>query len=507
MRTVALTIGAFVVGALIWWSVPQRANSSSRLTGIAIIPCDDNSPNRENDWFGNGLAEGLSISLSDYGQIQAAEFGATQYFKANSANAITIGDELGVDYVLRCTVASDGVNIRITASLAETNGGLRIWNDQFNEPFDQLFELQDQIKGQILTAMEIEVLRAQRESGARNVAPKAYENYLKGLHYRADPQTRNTALTFFERALEIDSTFAEAHSAMAAALGLDLAFGLLPAQPTLDLIWKHMDRAVELNPENMHFWGQRSLFSASLNLDWEASFEDNRRAEEVGLSDNWWQKYYLAEFSDHKRAIFERIENQRYNISRGEYSAHLLMRAGYLDEAEQIISMLREVYPNSPMILIRYGETLLMREQFDAALEHFTMMVGFDPTNVFLRMYQGMAASGAGKAEILNEALELIERADETEPRFQVARAILHQFNDEKENALALLEEAVNLKSIWAISIGFYIWDQEIRNDPRFEALVRKAMPNDAWLTARFNRGGMLINRDEVETYAKSLSN
>ena len=189
------------------------SESASTAPSIAVLPFADMSPDKDQEYFSDGLSEELLNKLARIKGLQVAGRTSSFHFKGKNEDVRTIAEKLGVAHVLEGSVRKSGDKLRITAQLIKAKDGYHLWSKNYDRTFDDIFTIQDEIAEAVATALEVTLGVGQfgRIPGMTRNA-EAYDEYLKGaaLHMRYEPDTYPRAIEHLQRAISIDPTFANA---------------------------------------------------------------------------------------------------------------------------------------------------------------------------------------------------------------------------------------------------------------------------------------------------------
>jgi TolB-like protein len=248
-------IGALVLVAVvtIWDHFPSRAapRDATRLMdnpSIAVLPFKDMSPGKDQEYFGDGIAEELLNVLTRLDGLRVAGRTSSFAYKNSDDDLRVVGQALNVTTILEGSVRKDGDRIRVTAQLISAKDGYQIWSDIFDSGLDDIFSIQEEIATEVAGALGVRLgvgnVNAFIGAGTRNV--EAYEEYLKGW---ALWDTRGESIRHLETATRLDPNYAAAW----ATLGVRTAHLQWAARPVeapdiLDRAYGYVLRAVELDP-------------------------------------------------------------------------------------------------------------------------------------------------------------------------------------------------------------------------------------------------------------------
>jgi len=186
-----------------------------------VLPFANMSGDPEQEYFADGIAEDIITALARFRWFYVTARNSSFSYKGTSPDVRRVAEELGVRYVLEGSVRKAGNRVRISAQLIDGASGNHLWAQSFDRNLDDIFVVQDEITRTVVGAIEPELGKAERER-SRTQRPEsmdAWDLYHQGtafLHRRTRADMRE-AIRHFERAVEADPNFAQAHAARAVA--------------------------------------------------------------------------------------------------------------------------------------------------------------------------------------------------------------------------------------------------------------------------------------------------
>ena len=238
----------------------SRADQSAALElpakpSIAVLPFENMSEDREQDYFADGLVEDIITALSRFKSLFVIARNSSFAYKGKTIDVKAVGRDLGVRYVLEGSVRRAGDRLRITGQLIDSTTGAQLWAEKFDGPIADVFELQDQVASAVAGVidpllLDTEIRRALEQPTSDLTA---YQSYLRSLqHIRAWSREDNLqAIALLEQAVERDPRYGMA----LASLALCHAHGLLngwvkdaAAARDLTIVWAR--RALEAAPDD-----------------------------------------------------------------------------------------------------------------------------------------------------------------------------------------------------------------------------------------------------------------
>jgi adenylate cyclase len=186
---------------------------------IAVLPFQNMSGDREQDYFADGMVEDIVTGLSRIKWLFVIARNSSFVYKGKAADVRQVGRELGVRYVLEGGVRKAGGRLRITAQLVEAETGAHLWADKYDGAIEDVFDLQDRITDQVVGVVEPNLRRSEIERSRRKRPENldAYDLFLRALpHLQARmPDQGRIAIPFLEQALKLDPDYAVARAHLA----------------------------------------------------------------------------------------------------------------------------------------------------------------------------------------------------------------------------------------------------------------------------------------------------
>jgi serine/threonine protein kinase/tetratricopeptide (TPR) repeat protein len=232
-------------------ATPLATPLTTTKKSIAVLPFADMSPQKDQDYFCEGIAEEIINALSKIEALHVASRSSAFAFKGHQ-DVRKVGEQLGAGTVLEGSVRKAGNRLRISAQLVKVADGYQLWSDRYDRELEDVFAIQDEIAENIVKALR--VVLSDREKRAIEKAPtanvQAYEFYLRGRQYFHQWRKKGVeyARRMFERAMDIDPDYALAHAGAA-----DCCSALYTwwdaSKPNLEGADSYSRRALALDPE------------------------------------------------------------------------------------------------------------------------------------------------------------------------------------------------------------------------------------------------------------------
>lgn len=196
---------------------PLHAGSS-----IAVLSFDDMSPEKDQEYLCDGIAEEILNRLAQIQNLRVASRTSSFRFKGQPADVSNIGQELNVTTVLEGSVRKAGDQLRITTQLINVSDGYNLWSQSYDRELEHIFEIQDEIAAQVADALEVKLQRGPADECCTTGNVEAYDYYLQGMHYFHRWGLRNVrfAIEMYTKAVEADPGYARAWAALADSFAL-----------------------------------------------------------------------------------------------------------------------------------------------------------------------------------------------------------------------------------------------------------------------------------------------
>jgi adenylate cyclase len=196
--------------------LPPAAESPEQ-TSIAVLSFDDMSPDKDQEYLCDGIAEEILNRLARSKSLRVASRTSSFRFKGQAADVGEIGRRLRVATVLEGSVRKAGDRLRITAQLINARDGYHLWSQRYDGELDQVFEIQDVIAQEVAEALEVTLQAAATEKRFGTNDAQAYDYYLQGMHYFRRWGLRNVrfSIEMFTKAVTVDPSYALAWAALA----------------------------------------------------------------------------------------------------------------------------------------------------------------------------------------------------------------------------------------------------------------------------------------------------
>jgi len=468
-----------------------RLDESISAFSIAVLPFDDLSGNPDEQYFVSGMQSSLIDGLSRVRNLRVTSKVSTLPFREAGGSLLEIASRLSVARIVEGTVLRNGNHVSIALRMHDAEKDQQVWSARFEDELENIMLLQAKAAQEIANQVRVQLGPEEQErfAAAKPINAEAYQAFLKGVFHieRFTPEDMQIAASHFQRAVEIDPDSALGHYGLGKLCIFQAQIEMLTPQQAREQCFPPIRKALELDP----FLPEAHLGLASLStwqlFDWEAARPHFERALELNPS-----------FAD--AHIFY---------------AHFLGIVGELDKSTVHAERAVQLDPLNPFIIGLYSVQLLMRDEYDEAIEVAEQTLSMAPgyTFAYAPLFGAHDALGnheeaiAARVYVMKRSPEKTDAADFLDATFRrdgyeaaslqlaemqvegfaagtfpaIGIAFSYEVGGDHESAIDWLEIGVDRFEPDAPYIGALIRRAEIREHPRFKALLAR-MGLDYWV-------------------------
>ncbi len=433
--------------------VTQKTPRVEPLPSIAVLALSDMSPEKDQEYFCDGIAEEITEDLARLKGLRVAARTSAFAFKGKSEDVRAIGRKLGVATVLEGSIRKAGNRLRISMQLIDVEDGYHLWSERFDREMKDVFAVQDEISRKIAETLEVTLTAKEKDALARvpTTDPRAFDYYLRGrqFFYQYKRKGIEFALRMFSQAIEVDPFYARAYAGMA-----DCCSFLFMYAGNHEAHREQADgasrRAIELDPQSAEAHASRGV---ALSLKGQYGEAEAEFETAIRLDSRLFEAYYF-----YARAAFAQ---------------------GNLDRAIDLYEKASEVNPQdyqSPLLVAQSYADLGHPEEAEASRRRGVraaearLKLNPDDTRALYMGANGLVALGEREKGLdwARQALAL----DHDEPMVLYNVACIQALAGETEDAIDSLEKAVRSG---LTQKGWLLHDSNLdplRSHPRYQSLL-----------------------------------
>src|SRR5688572_14270055 len=427
--------------------------TSEHVASIAVLPFLDLSPDRDQDYFCEGLADELINTLASLPNLHVASRTSSFRFKSTTLDIREVGQRLNVNTVLEGSVRKAGGNFRITTQLISAVDGYQLWAQKYDRSLEDIFAVQEDIAQSTLKALKL-VLSSHDQRAlprVRTTAIEAYECYLRGrqLFHHMRRRSLESARLMYLRAIGIDDHFGSAYAGIAdCSAFLYMDWGGLGSD--LVVADRASSKAVEIDPGL-----SQGHASKGIVLALSGRYSEAEREFEIALRLN--PKLYEAYY----------------------YYARACFSQGKLDQAAVLLEHATAVRPDSIDALSMLGGVYrgqkreqLQKETFKRCLDAVQNHLEFYPNDIRPLLLGATALMELGETKLGLEWTRRALKLDSQDPNVLYNAACAFSISGELGEAITCLEKSLPFCADpkW---LDYDSYLDPLRSLPRFQELLR----------------------------------
>ncbi|MDB5969929.1 MAG: tetratricopeptide repeat protein [Hydrocarboniphaga sp.] len=455
---------------------------------IAVLAFADLSPGHDQEYFSDGLSEELINSLGRAGTFKVMGRTSSFQFKNSKDDPRTIGQKLGVGYLVDGSVRKASDRVRIGVALVRADDGSNLWSDTYDRDLKDIFAVQTEIAiavtGQLQHSLGMattQTLVAKPGDGrppSGNI--EAYQALLQGNFHsrRADAADEVKAMEFYERAIALDPRYALAHAQLAIS-GLWYAGTYsndsgVEREVTMARVRLAVATAMALEPDLA-----RAHFALAqlrrIDLQFADAEREFARAAELAPNDAGVIRQ-LGLMQSERGNIGGALATIDRAVALDPLSRDALFSRGLLldligrfDEAEAALRKAIEIEPQAAANHSQLAITKIHQGDTSAAIA-----VARQETDPFWRRWAlAMALFAHGDRKQADAELEALIRDNGADSPFQISE--VYAARKSPDDAFSWLDRALAAKDPGVNQLFTSSPLAAYRNDPRYAAIARKA--------------------------------
>jgi len=484
ITTLVLLLGLVTLGVFAY----SRYSGASNQTGIdslAVLPFANDTGDTEMEYLSDGLSESLINNLSQLPRLKVIARSSAFRYKGKDVNAEEVAHALNVKSILTGRVLRYGDNLQISVELMDARDRTQVWGAQYNRSGRDLMAVQQEIATEISRSLQLKLSNAEqtRVSNLHTSSGEAYELYLKGRFYwnKRTGEALKKSVDYFNQAVEKDPSYALAYVGLADAYIVIPYFSVGSAQDSYPKAKAAARRALEIDDTLAE--AHTAMAAVLADYDWNLPDSNREFERAIELNPNyanahhWYARENLTIMGQFDRALAEMRRAQELDplslIINANYGKAYFNARRY-DEAIQQLLKTVEIDPSFFVAHHYLGSAYAMKGAFSEALAEYQkahQLNEYDPHVVALtaRLY---AVTGRR-----DEALRTLAQLKEIAKQRYVADyslALVYAGLGEKDQAFALLEKSYRDHTVDMLTLYYDPLIDNLRSDPRFTDLLRR---------------------------------
>ena len=509
MRIIGAVAAAIVVVGVVLYAMATGrglargggggAQPVAQLRSVAVLPLANVGGDARDEYFSDGMTDELANALSKLPGLRVASRTSAYAFKGRKdVDVGEIGRKLHVQAILEGAVRRSGDRLRVGAQLTNVSDGLAIWSDTYERRTSDIFTVQDDIARAIAGALKLKLGASAAElsstsHGTENV--EAYDSFLRGRYFWNHRGAANLrrALAYFEESIARDPRFARAYAGLAITLAILPEYTDAPPREVLAKTRSAAARALALDSTLAE--AHTALGLAAVHA-WDFRAGEGEYLKAIALDPEYPTAHqWYGELLYHTGRLDSSFVEIRRAMGLDPLApipplafGYALTLAGQYGAAIQQFSKADELAPGLGLNRDLIADAHLQMGQTQKAIDEPEEAARLDSETLLTKGRLCHAYGVAGRTDDARKLLQQIEARAEKERRSWVPRAICHLGLGDQSVALDEMEAAVRDHEI-AVFIAYSplldkTWDP-VRGDPRWDRILRAVNLGDYIAGAR----------------------
>jgi TolB-like protein/Tfp pilus assembly protein PilF len=486
-----------------WFTTRQQSGAVAGQEGhaekikLAVLPFGNLSGEREDAYFSDGLTEEMITQIT---RLQASDLAViarttAEHYDSSSKSLDQMKKELGVSYVLEGKVRRGGNRVRITAHLTQLKDQTQVWAETYERDLSDVLSVQADIAQAIARQINLALNLSETarlsglQKGLSRVQPAAYDAYLKGRYnlHEMTPSAISRSIEDFEHAIQADEKYAPAYAGLASAYAL-LAiapFDLLAPHEAMPKAEKAARKALELDGSFAEAHTALALVNHHYHWKWKEAEAGYERAIELNpdhADTHLWYSWMLLALA-RRDAAFDEIEQTLSIVQETDphrlVTVHTTRAAAYYfgreyQRAVEECEKAEQLDPGYFMLHFIAGRAYMRLNEHAKAIAHLKQARTETGEMPLMDAALGLAYAVSGE---MAETLKLAEAFQSAAKKRYIPPTYLGMLFaglGDKDKAMAWLEKAFEERADGLTWLNVEPMLDEVRSDPRFESLIRR---------------------------------
>jgi len=482
----AISIGLFFLGRYSARNGTPRHSEAATISAksIAVLPFDNLSRDPDNAYFCEGVQDEILTRLAKVADLKVISRTSTQHFKCSPDNLPQIAKQLGVAHSLEGSVQKAGDQVRVNVQLINALTDAHLWADTYDRKLIDIFAVESDIAKTIAETLQAKLSGSEKSSIAKTptVNPEAYELYLKGKFFAAKRTGADlhTSIEYFNQAIAKDPNYPLAYVGLADSHLLLSAYGAISPKESIPPAKAALKKALELDDSLAQAHASAGLL-ATLELDLHRAITELERATQLNpnyATAHHWIALPLMTMGEFDRAIVEgkrAIELDPLSLICNSDLGWVYFNARRYDEAEAQARKTLEM--DSRFVVAHYylGEVFQFKGELNNAIAEYQKAFDLNHDPFSLAMLS-QAYARQGKTDEARKVLARLREDSKSRYVSPYALAVILTALGEKAQAIDELERSYDERGFYISLISVDPLFDDLRGDPRFEALVQKVV-------------------------------
>lgn len=451
---------------------------------LAVLPIANATGDAELDYKGDGLTEGIISRLSGLSKLHVKPFSTVSGYKGQALDLQKIGRDLGVDAIIAGKLTGDRNSLQLQIEMIDTSDGSQLWSKSYRIGQQGLLSVEGLVSSQIISKLEFWPRRDENQlqvkSGPKN--PEAHDEYLRGREFwrHRDRENIIKAIEHFDRARELEPSYAEAYAGLADSYVLlpSVTYGDMDTRDAMTRASWAARQAIELDDTLPDAYTALGVVELRYNWNWAEAERDLKHAIDLKpdyAPAHYWYSNLLAVTKRQQESIAESATSRDLDpfspVAAMNYCRAIYYARDY-DTASSCLQNLVKQYPNYSNAQYVLGYVYLRKKMYPQAVTIFKGLYAGNKryAGAGLGYALGLGGQKEEAEKVLREMLELSE--GQHLPPQEIA--LIYIGLGDRDNAFAWLAKAADERFAPLAYMSVDPIFDAIRSDARFSDLAKR---------------------------------
>jgi len=478
-----LALAVMILGGFFGYRYFKPA-TSEQINSIAVLPFENKSGNADTDYLSDGLADSLIYRLSQLPNLKVSPTSSVMRYRGKDTDVAQIATELKVDAVMSGRLTQRGDDLSISVQLIDARNEKVIWAEQYDRKMADLLATQREIATTITQKLQLKLSGEEKGITKKYTDNnEAYQLYLKGRYHfaRRTKDDVNKAIASYEQAIRLDSNFALAYARIAEAYNQMPNYPYASPTEAFPKAKAAAEKAIAIDPTLSEAHTAMGNTLTSLDRNWPEAEREFKRALELDPRSATAHYRYASEYLISVGRTKEALAEVEKALELEPLDPNMVANLGrlylYDGQRERGLDQSRRAYEADPNFVIArliYGLTLNAAGQYSDAVSLAEKLLVDDPNNQQMLMVAGYAYGRSGRRADAERVIEKFHEISKTQYVIPSFVAVVFGGMGEKDKAFAELNKSIEQHDSW------FRWSKveplfdPLRDDPRFKEMLKR---------------------------------
>ena len=474
-----ILIGVLGIGGYVYFGRP----SAERISSIAVMPFENHSSNGDTDYLSDGLTDSLIFRLSQLPDLKVSPTSSVMHYRASSTDIAQIAKELDVDAVMTGRLAQVGDALNISVQLTDARTKKLIWAEQYDRKISDMLLTSRKTTTAIKQKLQLKLSGNEKGIAKKyTISNEAYQLYLKGRYYwsKRSKDEMFKAIDSYKQAIALDPDFALAYAAMAEVYNSMAKDPDVAPKDAVPFAKSAAARALELDPTLPEAHSALGDSLAIYDWNWAESERELKRAIELDPNISYihlvYSGSYLGPIGKTNEAVSEAeraVDLEPLSLINNAVLTSAYLNDRQFDKAIKQGLKSYELDPNFPLSRHWLGMAYVATQQYDKAVSISLEVPPDSPSKWLSIVVLGHAYAKMGRRADAEQQIEELQKLSNSRYVRPYYIASIYAALGDKDKAFIELNRSFDERDVYLNRLNSDPFMDPLRDDPRFDRLLK----------------------------------